>query len=991
MHTKNKTKRNVLLFIIMTSILISLLPLKKSIVVNADDRSIPVRILCKYEVGRLLIQMQDSDYYYYLTRSKSAMSSSDNVVSNFSNKLLSIVGYDFNKVNKAILGREIRPSVVPEETTTDANSSAPKVSAFDRFGVAGLKWSSYQGEWKYNQVDACSSQGQVSPTTYGNFYEGRLEPQSTYNEVSTSRDPRTIQFNKGLFGNIGTAITDTIANGLFALAKFTVTLTIIFVGLSFTDITSLMGLSIDGTSGLTAAGIFTDIFNTIFSGFVVIAFVITALYMLYNALFKRQMRLALNTIIKSVIIFVIAIIMSTNPSYWVGIPNKIATYGQAIILNAMAGVYDDVDSDKNPSLCTTEVANIYEGVNLNSPDETQLLSEFEKINLNMRSIIGCKMWEELLFKPWVKGQFGTDYENLYSDKLGNINEDWVGKGSVPLGNGQTVDNWALFHLSTQTDAHAQIGENNFPTFVNDTSADWWRTMDALSNYDEEEISEVVGNDEHRNMVQVNSQPTPYWQSWIGNNSVERIGTAIIAIAFGIAGSIAPLAFSLSSAILGFGITLLMMTSPLFMLFGVWGGKGQGIFFGWLSALANTIIKKIGISVLLILSIVITLSTMNLIYTIGFVKSFILMLIVSFMLIKNKNKILGMMANIDFGGTFDPRTRANQLFDSTSRKSKNVGKIALATTAGAVTGAKTGMGIRKGADIAARSQLRNTMYQSKLGMHVIREIDINMKGERNIQRVCVMCHVQLGSEMTKEIAYRDDEDNFYCTPCADEIGMENLYEVEVGMEKKKDTKVTRDGKEIPIHVPERKVRTKPMNNSLSYMKHSDLIGQMDGKIIDNKYYWNNDSVKDSIKDNLLNLNRDIKLFKELQLEMGNVISPPELPQPLHEYIDIAMLNQAWSNRDLGNVENSYKEAWKLWYEDNAKLVENVTNEEIEEFKKEIENLKFEPNPVKASIKYKSRQNKVSNKNKQVSSNKYLYFHYEGKLMFNKYLEKENEED
>lgn len=983
MNITNRTKRNTILFIIATLLLIALLPIRQSMVVNADDREPSSRILCRYEAGKVLANLQSTDYFYYLTRSKSASTSMDRVNSTWLNKVLTVAGYDFVTPNEAILGREIRPSSVPEESTEEANENAPKVSAFDRFGVAGLKWSSYQGEWKYNQVDVCARQGQISPTTYGSFYDKRLEPQSTYNEVSTSKDPRTIQFDKGLMSNIATAFSDTIANGLFSIAKLVVTLTIVFVGLAFTDITSLLGLAADGTGGLTAAGVFSDLFNTIFSGFVVIAFILTAIYMLYNVVFKRQMRLAISTIIKTILIFMIAVIMSTNPSYWVGVPNKIATYGQALVLNSMAGIYDNIEEGDNPKLCTTEVASVYENVNLSDLDEDNLMTEFEKVNVNMRSIIGCKMWEELLFKPWVKGQFGTDYENLNADVLGNINETWVGTGSVPIGNGQTIDNWALFHLSTQTDAHAQIGNNNFPTIVNDVNADWWRIVDALSNYDEGETTETIGGEEHTHMLQVPSDPSEYWQSWIGNNSVERIGTAFIAIAFGIVGSLAPLVFSLSSAVLGFGITLLMMTAPLFLLFGTWGGKGDGIFLGWLSALANTMIKRIAVSILLVLSIAITLSIMNLIYIIGFVKSFILMIVVTLILIKNKNKILDMLANVDFGGTFNPRTKANQIMDSTNRKAKDVGKIGLATAAGAYAGARSGQGIRRGAGIGARSQLRNTLYQSQFGMNIVRELDINLEKESQAEHTCIMCRIKLGSKIEKVTAYRDDEGNYYCISCADELGIETLYEVLVGLDGSKNTDTQLN--DIPEYIPESKTRTEIATNRLSYLRHADVIKQMDARIIEDRYYWNNDSVKKMIYKNIEDLRKDIIVFSNTALELGKQAAPPALPQPLHEYVDIALLNQAWTYGEMDTVENTYKEAWKAWYEDNARLSEGIVQEEIDKFKKEIEN--FKPDISEDEVDEILEDLYEHTDELEERKNRDLYIYKEGKLVFNKYLDRD----
>ena len=983
---KLNTKRKKWLTLLFATIMIvsSLLATSASYFVDANiERDLGDKILCRFEAGRELANYRSTDYFYYLTSSKSAITKTESVSSNWFNKMLTLAGFDFTSTNEAILGRELESDSISDISTTEANRGAPKVSAFDRFGVAGLTWSSYQGEWKYNHVDICANQIEVSPTTYGTFYDGRLEPQSTYNEVGTSKDPRSIQFNKGLFGQVGTAAKDIIANSLFTVAKAVVSLTIVFVGLAFTDVTSFIGLSVDGTAGVTAAGIFTDIFNSIFSGFVVIFFVLTAVYLIYNGLIKRQLRLALNTLLKTIVIFIVAIIMASNPAYWVGVPNKVATYGQAIMLNSMAGLYDnDIES---PDLCSTDVASMGEvGLDITLSDEELMLSEFEKVSKNMKSLIGCQLWEQLLFKPWIRGQFGegsggriVEYQDLDENNLDNINKDWVGKASVPVGNGKTIDNWALFHLSTQTDVHSQVGYSNFPTYVNGVNADWWRVVDALSNYDETETW-IEDDDPNSNvppvrtMSQIQSEPTEYWQTWVGNNSGGRIGTAFIAIAFGIVGSIAPLVFALSSAVLGLGITLLMITSPIFLLFGTWGGRGDRIFSGWLSALTNTVIKKIVIGFLLVLSISLTMSVMNLVYEIGFIEAFLLMIIVAFILVKNKDKLLNMLASVDFGGAFDPRRKANQFMDKQKTRAKTVGKVGVATAAGAKAGIKTGQGAIRGAGLGARSQLRNALFQSPIGINVVRQLDIEKDDERSKSHQCITCFVDIGRE-GEEVAYRDDTGNYYCVDCAEEIGIETLPQIVVGVDE--ENKSMGRGEQ----------RTKVATSNRSWLSHSKTRDMMESRVRDDKYYWNNSKVQSMIKDNLKRLREDMIVYNNVKLQLGKTAMPPALPEPLHEYVDIALINMAWTNGRTDVVKRTYAEAWKMWYEDNAVHVEGVTKEDIENFKSELEEYDPDVTDEETEKLMKDYKNSLTTEDRAKITDKDYYVYKNGKLILNKFID------
>lgn len=981
-----KTNKKKIIMSIVTLLLIFSAIIPNKPIQNVEARGLVGSWLCKNEATKELYMMGETDYFHYVTRSKSSTANTEKVEQNVLNKLLTIAGYDFETNNEAILGRELNPTSISETKPEDANENAPRVSAFDRFGVSGLKWSSYLGEWKYNHIDPCASNPDISNTNYGSFYDGRLEPKSSHNEVSTSRDPRSMQFDRGFNSTFGAAFRDTMSNSLFSISKFIVSLTIVFVGLAFTDITTLIGITADGTSGSTATGVFVDLFNTIFSGFVIFTFIITALYLLYNGIVKKQIRLALTGLIKTVVIFMVAIIMSTNPSFWIGVPNKIATYGQALVLNSMSSLYD-IQTDY-VSLCASDVASINEGVNIDgSTSSENIATEFEKVSQNMKSAIGCQLWEQFLFKPWVRGQFGVEYEDLNNDTLENINSEWVGKASVPVGEGKTIDNWALFQLSAQTNAHSQLGGDNFPSYINGVNADWWRIVDALSNYNEEVVvdsANATGDGVEVSVdldytEQVVSDPLEPWQSWVGNNS-ERFGTALIAVIFGFVGSLAPLVFSISSAVMGLGITIMMMTAPIFLLLGTWGGKGDGIFFGWLSALANMVIKRIGLSFLLILSISLTLSTMKLAYEIGMIQSFFLLVIITTLLIKNKSKLLGMIASVDFGGSFNPLNTTNQFLEKRKKNAEQVGNVALAGATGAVVGIQTGQGAIKGARIGASSQIMNTLYQSETGMNIMRELNIRVVGDSSQDQVCTVCFKRFKSD-EKEIAYIDDEGNYYCIDCADEIGIEELYEVTVGDSDKKSKT-----DEVGID----KTRTKISSANNSYLSHSKARELMNSKVIDGKYYWENEKVQNMIKDNIKKSREDILVFNNIRLTLGKEAKPPSIPEPLHNYIDLALINEAWSTGNIGVIERTYKEAWKLWYMENGEFVEGLREEQIKKFVDEIE--KFEPeidivNTQRLIENYSKDKYENVIKDKEGKPLNHLYTYKDGKFTFEK-ITKEN---
>lgn len=937
MTTKIKKRISILMSIaILLTSFLSLISFNKA-EAELDPAS---KILCKFDDGQIIVNFQSTDSFHYMLRSKSAVANTQDINSNWNNKMLGVAGFDFSSPNEAILGRPLNPTVAPENPSEDLNNSSQKVSAFDRFGMAGLNWSSYQGEWKYYDVNACSTQEKASPVNYGAFYDERKEPKSTYNEVANSVDNRSIQFNKGFMSNLLTAFTDTLANLLFAITKFIVTLTIIFVGLSFTDITVLLGmLNEDGTANNSVAGIFTTLFDGIFTGFVLITFLITAIYFLYKGLIKREVRLATTALIKAIVIFIIAIIMSSNPSYWIGVPNKIANYGQAIVLNITSNVYSG-DSPSENNLCYTTNGLIQESqIDLSKPEEFP--SNFEQTNANMRSMIACKMWETLLFKPWVRGQFGAEYKDLYASSVNNTNSDWVGSPTVPLGGGSVEENWALFHLSTQTNAHSALGSSNTPVLVNGLNSDWWRIADALSNYQEQTVTEYDSEGSQQTFQEaIKVNPTPYWQSWVGNNRTERLGVAIISVFFGILGSIAPLVFGFATALFSFGLTILMMFAPIFLLFGTWGGRGDKIFLGWLSALINTVIKKIVAGLLLVISLAFSMIIMDMVDSVGFVTAFLLMTVVSLVLIKNKDKFMNMLANVDFGGIFDPRTKANQIYNSQKRVAKDIGETVSSGFAGASAAHATGQSVLSGARTGVTRQVSNRLQTSTFGREILRQEELSRNSASLARQVCTMCHVPLGVKKA-ETAYEDENGNYFCIPCAEEMGLEELYEVVAGQRKDLTQQETiKSMYESNVSQPlfQKDVRSIRSANS-SWISHSSLRNQMDLHKVNDEYVWDDDSVQSMIRTNVQKVKEDFVVFKNLQSKLGSRMNPPSPPEPLAEYIDLALINDAWIEGKIDLIDRTYKEAWKIWYEENAQLVSNVSQEQVNEFLKHIDTLDF----------------------------------------------------
>ena len=272
-------------------------PVRKVAKADFDPRK---WIMCSLgEEGKLLLKAAQTDYIPYLLLSKSTTGRGDKS-DNIYNSILSASGYNIG-----------------------ANTSA-----FEKFGFGGLKFISYTGEWKYYDVDVCDYGDRQMPvsTNYGIYYEGRLDPLSSYEEIYSTQDVRTIEYSRGRFNAFIKALSNNFTNTIVGIAKFILALMLSVLSLSFTDISSLLGMDLE-----TQTSLFTRFYKGIFLPLSTVMMIITACYIMYYGLVKRQSRESINMLAKSLLSFVIMIFFAYNTKL-IAFPNQLITSLQTIVV-----------------------------------------------------------------------------------------------------------------------------------------------------------------------------------------------------------------------------------------------------------------------------------------------------------------------------------------------------------------------------------------------------------------------------------------------------------------------------------------------------------------------------------------------------------------------------------------------------------------------------------------------------------------------------------
>lgn len=1162
----------------LTSLFLSLLVLLISILPNTYQAEAGVIewIFCNFG-GEEILKIKDTDYLQFKVRSKSAYGAQESVTENPFNQMLSFAGYNIGGMK----GNE--------------DIQTP----FEKFGVSGLRFTSYGGEWKYYNIDPCKTNGvtETPADDYGRFYAGRIEPQSPYHQTSDSTDPRVAQFNKGAGSHVATVFKSIIANGIFIISKAVVTLFLVFLGLSFENIPEKIGFTLE-----IQKGIVSNLYSNFFLPMFVLISVITGVVIFYRGIVKREFRRSISAALLTVGMFFLGIAIGTNPKI-VGIPNLIATTGQSLILGAFG------QSDGKDELCTT-AAGVSEGV-----DFTDIEKGLSQLSSNMRSSVGCRVWNNFLFKPWIQGQFGADakYEDLSEDSIKA--PEWIGKPEVKIGSNKTINNWALFNLSVNTDNHETIKGVQSP-LINGVHKDYYRVIDALSGIDysdkidtsgeltrflpnenggpaaggipigagdsqdaggfdknifergaeyvpiveqmltkygldlkyvpvllgiaeqesnfgrdsecgrldpfqaaeslgmgpcelkdpaisveagakhfnrvirkaeklnlslwaavqsynfgdgymdwlagkgidhslenalefsdmmakrlkwgttkvdysnyvsknivktpyrykygvahyahevgykmglsEEEVLAIAQgeggtlpgyssggivnitpgglvqrNDDGQIVLKVEkpAKTTKYWGTFIGNNS-DRIGPSLLSLLFTLLAISAPMLLSITSVVYSMGLAILSAVAPIFLLLGAWPGKGQIVALQWLNTLLSTILKKIILGVLLVISIEIVGTAFDMIATNGFIVTTIVLGLISMMIIKNKNKILNSLAQINLGGVTGGgfERAATQSVSSVRTATKTGADLVTVGAVGAITAKKMGVSAVEGAKRATEKYIDNKLYSSgNFGSKVMIAKRMQTK-DRQDSLVSgkdgtggVMCTSCGDLIMPGDVMYLTENQDPICRVCGDERA-EHLTEVMVpypeedvdfGSLKRKPKSKTVESKPIHQNYYEFYIE---MNSAADKKKFVD-------DFIEEESLRIKKAVEEAVKKSKNSEGRNYKVnFRLHPLAESFGIDEKELNKKIDKMKDSPEAIQAYYKKQLQKMSlRKLKPNWDNEFTVNIKMEEkNLLRDDSKKTKILIESVKeaISEGRVEQAVNF---QNELDDENKEI---------------------------
>lgn len=407
------------------------------------------------------------------------------------------------------------------------------------------------GNYEYLYLDKNTSDSEslntkcspIRPTVRGGFFGSGWH-------VDVEPDSRNAIFNQNreLFG-FG-QFRKSIGGAFMKINSFISILSNELLNLSFTPLMTELGVTD------IIETIIVSFRDTIFFPLSTLAAMMGAIMLLVEVLKSRNIMGFFISVLTATIIFVIGTMLLLNP-------DKVISFVDEVPYKLDNAIADLMLSENGANgMCKTDGKGINNGI---------------------RSA-QCSLWETTVFTPWVFGQFGTSYSNLYANgkapeggaSFENKNGSLVGDAGVYMGGGHTENNWALYHLDKTKTGTITTHQNgsNYP------DPNLYRLVDLQAGPNNGALSDAR-----------------YIGSWSGHSDA-RLGTGMLSVVVSIvvALSIIGIAFKKIEYSFIFGISIIAL--PVMLLRG-FTTKGQFALKKYIEQLVNLLIKRVVATVILV--------------------------------------------------------------------------------------------------------------------------------------------------------------------------------------------------------------------------------------------------------------------------------------------------------------------------------------------------------------------------------------------------------
>lgn len=360
-------------------------------------------------------------------------------------------------------------------------------------------------------------------------------------------EPNFMNFFPG--GNSGSPGASFFMN----VSSFTAQITNVFLHFAFSNLLESLGI-VDLIEILL-----DNLYNSIFLPMSIMLIAFGAVYLLILVIRDFNFKRFFMSVLTLILIFIFGVALMHNPATVVRLVDEIPTQ----IDNSIASFI--LNSD-DTSICAAGGGRNRDGV---------------------RSA-QCNVWEFMVFNPWVHGQWGTSYMNLYAagtqppaggNVMQNTNIDLVGLAPVHMGAGHTINNWALYQVSLMTSGNITTNDPGSPSGQVDRNM--YRIVDLQAGPNNAALSD-----------------TRFIQTWSGQSGSRTI-VAFLGAVQSVFGGFIIIGLALRQIELSFLFAIYLIFFPIMMAIGL-TVAGQAKFKRYACNLLSLFLKRTVVTLLLII-------------------------------------------------------------------------------------------------------------------------------------------------------------------------------------------------------------------------------------------------------------------------------------------------------------------------------------------------------------------------------------------------------
>lgn len=520
------------------------------------------------------------------------------------------------------------------------------------------------------------------------------------------------------------------------------------------DILSVIGGKSGGvvTNG-KGGGIVGALTSGLYLPLIILVVAISAFVVIRQGIIHHQIRTALGSTLWILGCMTIGLMFLFSPQMLAKAPMTasnslvscvVGSFNGVNCFDSSPGASDLTDADSSSSVC----ASIADG------------SLADKASMSINSL-GCSIWKAFVLEPYSQGNFGQSFDDLDADnkavsnaikKAGYKKEDFcTDLGSVksynsenPGGNlvlnkpSNKVCNLAAYQLYLQTKADAQPGKKgpNGPTpSKGGTGGDqrWYKLILTVASDD------------------------GMWEHWssVGGKHMQGLLAMLTAGLGGVlivVTSLAALMFYLISVIV-------IAFAPLFLLVGVYPGRGKKIMLGWGETCISNLLKYLMSALFLLVSISLYAGVLG--NADNIIISFLFVIILTLALKVYRKEILNLLGQINLGGERLSSAMGDRLRQKGLQAKQFTGGVAKGGAGVVAAGAVAGHKSRKmaKANAVAANPKRKGMSKAEIKdrKSTIKDAKKSAMQQSKKQRRSAM-----GAEMRKHLSSAGDVGNAFAT-------------------------------------------------------------------------------------------------------------------------------------------------------------------------------------------------------------------------------------